>query len=1016
MLDALVPLLPQGVHERARGDRTEVAFYEPTRPGARARGAAGDSLLAARRRSPTTRRAPARCTAAAGDRGAAARALAEDPPAPAPAARARDRVRRGAFGAGAHPTTRMCLELLLGLEPGGPFADLGCGAGVLAIAAARLGWAPVFAVDHEPRSVDATRAQRGAQRRRARRCELDLLDGRRRRRLRRSPRTSRRPSTARRDGARARGHHVIASGLVESEHDEVVAGSTRRRASRARARLGDGWQAVLLERARERAARPGRGRGAARATASSPAGCPAAGWRSCHKLVEDGARAMMLLAPGLFRLDVRPVEDTLQVMTRSLHEGARWGTEPAAATDYGQGRRDRPSPRAPASPSSPSSSRSAGQPGLDRSTASAARPLRAQAILREVPGWDRCAGAREYPRTRGPRGDRAPRLPAGRRGYDPAAVDAHLRRVADEFEACAGRAGPAGRARRGRRRAGALDPRGRRDERPQLREDAGREASDHVERVEEAAQRRCSPSSTACRPSSTGCSTACARDGRSARRLELEPRRRPDAGPAPGAGRAPPSPRRRAGRRQRRAAPTTRPARASSRSTWRSRAPRARRPRATWPSTTSWPTSRPARRRLRERRQVSAPARARRAARARDEPDRPRPRPLAAVLGPEHDDAAGRRRARGDHSATLERVATSALTDPELGRAARRARAVGGRRGPRRRRRAPRRELRRDFEKAVRVPTELAAEMSRAARSARQAWQEARAAADFSRFRDALERHIELRHRYVDCFEGFEHPYDVLLDDFEPGMTTAELRPLFAELRDGLVPLVAGARRPTTAAQRRPFGGPYEVEDQRRAVMDMLEGVGFDPDGWRLDVAPHPFAQRSAAGDVRITTRYDLHDFGGAYFGALHEFGHGSTRRGSPTGSRAARSASRSRSACTSRRAGCGRTSSAAARRSAPGRCRGCAAHLPGSRRHDRRRLYRGVNTVQPHADPRRGRRDDLQPPHRPALRARAGADRGRLAVDDLPHAWNEGCTGCSGSTSPTTPRACSRTSTGAPG
>ena len=65
---------------------------------------------------------------------------------------------------------------------------------------------------------------------------------------------------------------------------------------------------------------------------------------SCHKLVEDGARVMMLLAPGLFRLDVRPVEDTLQVLTRSLHEGARWGTQPAAATDYGRKAEDTPEP------------------------------------------------------------------------------------------------------------------------------------------------------------------------------------------------------------------------------------------------------------------------------------------------------------------------------------------------------------------------------------------------------------------------------------------------------------------------------------------------------------------------------------------------------------------------------------------------------------------------------------------------------------------------------------------------
>jgi hypothetical protein len=65
---------------------------------------------------------------------------------------------------------------------------------------------------------------------------------------------------------------------------------------------------------------------------------------SCHKLVDDGARVMLLLAPGLFRLDVRPVEDTLHVMTRSLHEGARWGTQPAAATDYGRKAAETPEP------------------------------------------------------------------------------------------------------------------------------------------------------------------------------------------------------------------------------------------------------------------------------------------------------------------------------------------------------------------------------------------------------------------------------------------------------------------------------------------------------------------------------------------------------------------------------------------------------------------------------------------------------------------------------------------------
>ncbi len=61
-----------------------------------------------------------------------------------------------AFGTGAHHTTRLCLELLLGLEPGGACLDLGCGSGVLAIAAARLGWGPVSGIDHERESVQAT--------------------------------------------------------------------------------------------------------------------------------------------------------------------------------------------------------------------------------------------------------------------------------------------------------------------------------------------------------------------------------------------------------------------------------------------------------------------------------------------------------------------------------------------------------------------------------------------------------------------------------------------------------------------------------------------------------------------------------------------------------------------------------------------------------------------------------------------------------------------------------------------
>ena len=237
--------------------------------------------------------------------------------------------------------------------------------------------------------------------------------------------------------------------------------------------------------------------------------------------------------------------------------------------------------------------------------------------------------------------------------------------------------------------------------------------------------------------------------------------------------------------------------------------------------------------------------------------------------------------AHGDQSATLETISHERLTDPALGRLLDALEPWAAGEDPDSDPVRLIRELRRDFEKAVRVPTRLAAEASRAATLGQAAWMEARAAADFGRFRDALAHQLELRHRYVACFDSFAHPYDALLDDFEPGMTVAQVEPLLDELAEGLVPLVADAAGDAGPAGG-PFGGPYEPEDQRRALMSILEGVGFDPDGWRLDIAPHPFAQGIAHGDVRITTRYDLHEFKSAYFAGLHEFGHGLYEAGIP--------------------------------------------------------------------------------------------------------------------------------------
>jgi carboxypeptidase Taq len=299
---------------------------------------------------------------------------------------------------------------------------------------------------------------------------------------------------------------------------------------------------------------------------------------------------------------------------------------------------------------------------------------------------------------------------------------------------------------------------------------------------------------------------------------------------------------------------------------------------------------------------------------------------------------------------------------------------------------------RRDFEKSIRVPASLAAELSKAKALGQQAWQEARAANDFGRFRDALAHQVDLRHRYVACFDGHDHPYDVLLDDFEPGLTTAELRPLLAELRDALVPLVAAAGDPEQARNDGAFHGPFGVDAQRIAVLDVLEGIGFDPDSWRLDPALHPFASGLAPDDVRLTTKYDEQDFAVALYSALHEFGHGLYEAGvdrhlfrTTLDDPVSLGVHESQSRMWENVIGRSRPFCAWLRPR-------LAAALPGALNGlDVNGLYRAVNTVQPSLI--RTEADETTYNLHIVLRfeLELALTEGTLSVDDLPAAWDEG-------------------------
>jgi len=184
------------------------------------------------------------------------------------------------------------------------------------------------------------------------------------------------------------------------------------------------------------------------------------------------------------------------------------------------------------------------------------------------------------------------------------------------------------------------------------------------------------------------------------------------------------------------------------------------------------------------------------------------------------------------------------------------------------------RVTRADYEKAARVPAELEAEMSRAASHGLQAWVAAREASDFSRFLPALEENVGLKHRYVECFETGTERYDVLLDDYERGMTTAEVRTIFSRLKEELVPLIAGIAERDDPSLADVLTGDFPVERQRSFGHEIVERFGFRPDSWRLDSTEHPFASGAGVNDIRITTHYDPTNFD-SLFATIHEYGHG---------------------------------------------------------------------------------------------------------------------------------------------
>ena len=186
------------------------------------------------------------------------------------------------------------------------------------------------------------------------------------------------------------------------------------------------------------------------------------------------------------------------------------------------------------------------------------------------------------------------------------------------------------------------------------------------------------------------------------------------------------------------------------------------------------------------------------------------------------------------------------------------------------------REARRDYVRATKLPRRLVEELSRVSTLGQQAWVEARKQSNFAHFLPWLEKIVKLKREEAETIGyGDGVPYDALLDDYEPGATAARITELFQPLREALVPLIAEIAATGRQPKLELLERLYPVEAQSSFSKHVARAIGFDFHEGRLDVAAHPFCSGFGPGDTRLTTRYDPHHFPGAFFGTLHESGHG---------------------------------------------------------------------------------------------------------------------------------------------
>ena len=193
------------------------------------------------------------------------------------------------------------------------------------------------------------------------------------------------------------------------------------------------------------------------------------------------------------------------------------------------------------------------------------------------------------------------------------------------------------------------------------------------------------------------------------------------------------------------------------------------------------------------------------------------------------------------------------------------------------------REIRHVYDRAVKLPRDLVEELTRVTSQAYDVWVAARQDDDFASFAPWLDKIVKLTRQKADAYGWQGCRYDALLDGFEPGATTAEVQALFGPLQKDLAALVAKITHSGKRPHQKVLHSEFPVDAQVEFCKEVAAAIGFDFNAGRLDVTTHPFCSSFGPGDTRLTTRFNPKNFSDAFFGTLHEAGHGMYGQGLDT-------------------------------------------------------------------------------------------------------------------------------------